>query len=49
MNKLPVQDTGPLGSWGKQPKHKDYLDFIIKWKPATKSLTPNFGGLYNTK
>lgn len=38
MNKLPVQDTGTLGSWGQKPKHKNYLDFIIKWKPETKKF-----------
>jgi hypothetical protein len=40
MNKLPVQDAGALGSWGKEPKHQDYLDFIIKWKPVTKFEQP---------
>lgn len=42
MNKLPVQDAGALGSWGKKPKHQDYLDLIIKWKPVTKYWSSQF-------
>jgi hypothetical protein len=42
MNKLPVQDTGTLGRWGKKPQYQDYLDLIIKWKPVTKYLSSQF-------
>jgi hypothetical protein len=42
MNKLPIQDTGAIGSWGKKPKYQDHLDLIIEWQPVTKYLSSQF-------
>jgi len=39
MNELPIKDAGAIGCRGQQPQNKYYLQFIIKWQPATEIMS----------